>query len=381
MSLFGSATVGADNRRLLLTIRAGRMFRKASDNLIHPDTRSGVLTLVMEASGVIDMKWEAIKLHHAKAAGGSSDAANEGPASESTVVMPGGAKFQRVEKCKTGRVFVIDFDTRQLFYWLQEPEDAERDATTFRAIKSAIEGSTRQGGLGAQRTGAVSTASTAAVVAPSAVRPDAAGGIQLSALTSILGNLTGNQPAAAAAAGAASSSAAAPAAGGISAAQLASAMNVQRTPNINLNDVVRGEPANAAYRANPAHYMSRVYEHLPPGTDASANVSDFEIINNPEVQSAADVLDSALQDPNGYREILHSFNLQPPAGVPPSTWGLLQAILDEKPAEGSAAAAASSGNAVGAAASKPDEKPGDDADAAGGGSSASPSKPAGEEKK
>lgn len=336
MSLFGSSAIGADNRRILLTLRCGRMFKDAKDGLIHADPRSGVLTLTMEASGVIDMKWEALK-HGVK---GNADSAAEGPASESTIIMPGGAKFDRVAKCTTGRVFVVDFTSRQLFYWLQEQPDAERDATTFRALKSAIEGTTRQAAAGAAGRGSTS----------SAVRPDGAaaaggagGGIQLSALTNILSNLGAAPGAAGAGAGASASTAAATTGGartgggggGVSAAQLAAALgNVQqRGPNVRLVDVLRSEPAQAAYRADPALYMSRVHEHLPANTDPSADVNSFEVLHNPEFSGAASVLDSALADPAGYREILHAFGLQPPANAAPSTMGLIQAILAEKPVE------------------------------------------------
>jgi 26S proteasome regulatory subunit N13 len=339
MSLFGSSTIGADNRRLLLTLRAGRMFKSTQDNLIHPDVRSGILSFTMEASGVIEMKWEALAGDQKSSSSSSSSSTtapgNNNPPSESTVIMPGGAKFDRVTKCTTGRVFVIDFGSRQLFYWLQEQPDNERDQNYFRAIKNAVEGKTRQGASLSANSTTNAASSPSSATGNAAANANSQAGIQLAALQNILTNLGGPS--------ASSTSTTTATTGGNNAspspANNAQALSnlmsqMQRTaavPRVSLQDVIRSQPAQDALRADPAFYMSRLFEALPPGTDPSSDV--VENVMNPQFASSAASLSSALSDPDGYREIMHAFGLTPPAGVPPSPWGLIQAVLNEKPQE------------------------------------------------
>jgi hypothetical protein len=344
MSLFGSATIGADNRRLLLTLRAGRMFKNSQDNLIHPDVRSGILSFTMEASGVIEMKWEALagdsKNSSSSSSANASAPGNTNPPSESTVIMPGGAKFDRVTKCTTGRVFVIDFGTRQLFYWLQEQPDAERDQNYFRAIKNAIEGKTRQGASTATGGAAASSSSTTGGSSSSSAAANNnnnnQAGIQLAALQNILTNLGGPGTTSTTNNANATNASPSPANNAQSLAALMNQMsqNQQRghnVPRVTLQDVIRSQPAQDALRADPAFYMSRLFDSLPPDTDPAGDV--VENVMNPQFASSASALSSALADPDGYREIMHAFGLQAPAGVPPSPWGLLQAVLNEKPQE------------------------------------------------
>jgi hypothetical protein len=161
-------------------------------------------------------------------------------------------------------------------------------------------------------------------------------GIQLAALQNILTNLGGPGTTSTTNNANATNASPSPANNAQSLAALMNQMsqNQQRghnVPRVTLQDVIRSQPAQDALRADPAFYMSRLFDSLPPDTDPAGDV--VENVMNPQFASSASALSSALADPDGYREIMHAFGLQAPAGVPPSPWGLLQAVLNEKPQE------------------------------------------------
>eukprot|EP00668_Euglena_longa_P002446 GGOE01002852.1.p1 GENE.GGOE01002852.1~~GGOE01002852.1.p1 ORF type:complete len:249 (-),score=67.58 GGOE01002852.1:566-1204(-) len=84
------------------------MYRE--DGLVKADPRKGLVSLVLH-EGLVHFQWKDRKT---------------GAAEEDLIVFPQEATFYRVEKCTSGRVFVLDFkdNTRLFFYWLQEPSAA-----------------------------------------------------------------------------------------------------------------------------------------------------------------------------------------------------------------------------------------------------------------
>ena len=271
MSLFPQ--VHPDGRRPLVQFRAGRM--KKEGKLVTPEKKQGMLSMYRDASGMVELQWSA-----------------EGIEPETCMIFPGDATVQRVAKCTTGRVFVIDFKgTRQLFYWLQERSE-ERDADYLKLLKKNIEGD------------AASSSSNTSTSTSAASASTNSNNIQLSQLQSILGNLG-----------------ALPAAGAPAAA-------VPATQEIDLQKLLASPEMLAALREDPAFYMNCVHESLPEGSDSSSDVA--EQVRNPQASAGAALLQAALQTPEGFRELCTAFGIsQRPGRTPITALEFLECIIED----------------------------------------------------
>lgn len=181
--------------------------------------------------------------------------AEAGSDCETFILLKGQATVTRVSKCTTGRVFLIDVSgQRQAFYWLQD-KDSSRDDEYLKKLKTHLE------------------------VPPAAPKPPSqTSGLQIDALQRILADLGGSDAAAAAG------------------------------PEISLQDIVGSSLLLDALREDPAYYMSKLHEHLPPGTEPDADIVDE--IKNPQVSAAAAMLQAALQDPSGFKEVTSAFKIE-----------------------------------------------------------------------
>jgi len=300
MSLFGSTTVtNTTSRRVLLTLRAG--ICNLENGTVTPDPRGGVLTVSQESSGLVELRWE--------------PTANKG----APVVVPvvvGEAKVQRVAKVTTGRVFVVNCGARQVFFWLQDSPDAERDAQYFKQLQRAVEGKgTVRVNTDAAAPVPVSAPASGAAAAPALARgaiaaaANSAPQMDVSDFTRLLESM----------------GAAAPSAAGGS--------HNPTTARVRITDVMRAPGMRAALLADSAFYMTRLHDTLPSGVDASDDIVDQVI--NPQVGAAASALDAALQDPVGYNEIATAFGIRLLPGAAPTVAALLEAIAAE-PLEGAA---------------------------------------------
>lgn len=198
--------------------------------------------------------------------------AESGPQSENFILLKGQATVTRVNKCTTGRVLLIDVSgQRQTFYWMQD-KNTDHDEEQLKKLKQALE------------------------VAPSAApkqstSQSAASGLQIDALQRILADLGADV----------------------------------RGEEINLQDVIGSSLLLDALKEDPAFYMTRLHEHLPPGTEPDADIIDE--VKNPQVSAAAGLLQAALQDPSGFREITAAFKVNGTGSIGVNVF--LQRILDE----------------------------------------------------
>eukprot|EP00930_Biecheleria_cincta_P015283 TRINITY_DN1279_c0_g2_i1.p1 TRINITY_DN1279_c0_g2~~TRINITY_DN1279_c0_g2_i1.p1 ORF type:complete len:303 (+),score=87.70 TRINITY_DN1279_c0_g2_i1:52-909(+) len=80
------------------------------------------------------------------------------------------AYFERVEKCTTGRVYILRFTSsdKKMFFWMQEPKD-EKDAGNIKKFNDAIGATIPEKQTGA--TGAPATSATPATGATPAIDP------------------------------------------------------------------------------------------------------------------------------------------------------------------------------------------------------------------
>lgn len=104
----------------MLEFRAGKLYK--TGRTVRPDRRKGLLQLWVEETG-LKLKW--------------LDRRNQ-IVEDDIFLFPGEVSWQRVEQCTTGRVYVLDFGARQLFFWMQEP-DTEHDDQYARKINEYIE--------------------------------------------------------------------------------------------------------------------------------------------------------------------------------------------------------------------------------------------------
>lgn len=197
-----------------------------------------------------------------------------GSQSEQFILLKGQASVSRVAKCTTGRVFLIDVaGQRQTFYWLQD-KNTEHDDEFLKKLKAALE-----------------NPPTTAPKAASSSQP-APAGLQIDALQRILADLGADV----------------------------------RGQEIQLQDIISSSLLLDALREDPAFYMTRLHEHLPQGTAPDADIVDE--IKNPQVSASARLLQAALQDPAGFREVSAAFKVGG-SGNSVGVTAFLQRLLDE----------------------------------------------------
>lgn len=240
----------------LLQFRAGKMNK--SGNLVSPDKRRGVVALYGDPTGLIELHWT-----------------TEGSPAETTMIFPGDATVERVTKCTTGRVFVIDFHgARQLFFWLQEKSE-DRDEEYLKLLKRHIEG---------KKPGQTSTAS-----APANQAAQPGSSIDMSMLNNVLKNL-----------GAA--------------------------PEVHIQDILSSPQLAAALREDPAFYMTRLHAHLPTGTDPAGDV--VTEVCNAQFSATGALLEAALSQPDGFKELMQQFAITTSSRAA-GTSVFLEAVVEE----------------------------------------------------
>lgn len=239
-------------RKPLVQFRAGWMEFK--DNLVTPDPRKGLLTLVSDPTGAVEILW-------------TSETNND---SKSFVVFKGQSTVSKITKCTTGRVFLVDISSqRQLFFWLQD-KSSDRDEEHLKKMKQALESPAQAASKPQQTSSASST-------------------IQIDALQRILADLGGS------------------------------------ASQVNLQEVLGSGAVLEALKEDPAFFMARLHQHLPEGTEPDADI--VEQIRNPQVSAAAALLQAALEDQAGFREVAAAFHLQ--GSGERGANDFLQRIIDE----------------------------------------------------
>lgn len=314
MSLFfAPQTVGG--RPVLVQFRAGTMNIDAGTATA--DKRKGFASLIQNTSGLLELWWQ------------PQDPTQGSPVQ--TIITFGDATFDKVDKCTTGTVFALCLNgskepSHTRLFWLQEPNTREEDILT--KIKKLVgDAQCRKRLQAASRPAAAPT--TASTVGPSvtsnatatAPAPSAGskGPITNEALQAILQNLTRSRPA-----------------------------------DINLQQLLSSDETLAALREDPAYYMQRIGEHLPPN-HSSDIVAE---IRNPQAVAAAATLQAAVSEsPNTLNEVLGAFGLPKAAPTAAATaTALCEAIIKASEANAASPAAPSGGAAGSPSSPTPDTK-------------------------
>ncbi len=185
---------------------------------------------------------------------------------ESFVLIKGQATITRVSKVSSGRVFVVDVSSGQrlAFFWFQD-KATERDDELLKKMKQLLEAPQSQQASQSKSDGSR---------------------LQIDTLQRILADLGDN--------------------------------------NVNLQDVLASNVLLSAIKEDPAFYMTRLHEHLPPNTQPDSDVVDE--IKNPQVSATAAMMQAALHDQSGSRELASAFQL---SGNGVGTLEFLKRIIEE----------------------------------------------------
>eukprot|EP00999_Lentomonas_sp_LEN2_P002819 NODE_686_length_1261_cov_106.621693_g647_i0.p1 GENE.NODE_686_length_1261_cov_106.621693_g647_i0~~NODE_686_length_1261_cov_106.621693_g647_i0.p1 ORF type:complete len:339 (+),score=76.37 NODE_686_length_1261_cov_106.621693_g647_i0:77-1093(+) len=296
----------------LVTFKAGKMYQEGK--MVIPDKRKGQVTLVKNPhDGILHFQWKD---------------RFSGQMEDDRMCFPGDAKYYRVEKCTTGRVYVLDFTTNRLFFWLQEPKD-DKDAELCDKVNKALRGesveasSSPAGGENASTPTAGNTTPNAPTqstqpAAPTAARTGGAG--SMDALAAALGQHLG-QP-------------------GMSWTQTQPQPGEMDT----LRDLLRGSGSGGQNQPesrttvrlhhviDPAELdtlidnasdkeLEDMLDNLPAGTEGqSARERIRENLHCPQFRQSVQLLHAALSDPVAYQEIANGFGL--PEGANTNEFGV-----------------------------------------------------------
>ena len=269
-NLFGSAEQQAQGQgtQAALTFKAGKMHKTGTT--VRADTRKGQIVILGDQS-FIHFQWK--------------DRAT-GLVEDDLMVFKDEAEYFRVDKCTTGRVYVLQFkqgsNAVERFFWMQEPSE-EEDANYCKKINNFIKnpatcvagaggaaplgggladlhrqtggGGGGVGGGGAHRGGAARTP------------------IDMTTLQGILSDISGRVP---------------PAGGEQpqAAPQAAPAEPQRRAPDVELTDMFSQDSVRAVLSGDPAGFEQRLSEHFPEGIETSV----LEEIRSPQFRQSLELL-------------------------------------------------------------------------------------------
>eukprot|EP00670_Eutreptiella_braarudii_P003613 CAMPEP_0174302734 /NCGR_PEP_ID=MMETSP0809-20121228/59783_1 /TAXON_ID=73025 ORGANISM="Eutreptiella gymnastica-like, Strain CCMP1594" /NCGR_SAMPLE_ID=MMETSP0809 /ASSEMBLY_ACC=CAM_ASM_000658 /LENGTH=373 /DNA_ID=CAMNT_0015408657 /DNA_START=26 /DNA_END=1147 /DNA_ORIENTATION=- len=332
----------------LVQFRAGKMFKEG--NLVKPDKRKGLITLTMADDMLIHFQWKD---------------RYTGTVEEDLVIFPDEAVFSRVEKCTTGRVYLLDFKgtNRQIFYWVQEPKE-DKDEENCEKINQFINNPPPLRGGNSAAGGGQEAASGAG---GSSSAPGMLGQLDRNQLMGLLANLSGGSGAGAAAAGGSGAPATAAASGagggGVELEALQSILqglggavpgasapssnqpkpaSAQPAPpsvtDLNLQHVLDASEISSAAQASAEEFVKRLSEHLPPLPEGVSQEQHLlENLRSGQLRQTVGLFQSALSEPQSFNEIMTSFGLQPSptSNAPFGAQAFLDAILHAASQSGS----------------------------------------------
>nr|CCC93210.1 unnamed protein product [Trypanosoma congolense IL3000] len=214
-------------KECIIQFRAGKMI--LDGKLVVADEQKGMLSFSKDPEGIV-MCWTS-KSH-----------------SERHILIPGQVKFSRVEKCSTGRVFVLDFGDAKpaMFFWLQE-KSTENDEVYFTLIQEALS------------------------ISPQNFLKSE--GLSGKGYNSLCNNLSG-----------------------------------AGEQDVELASVVGSVGVLNALREDPDFFMCRLHQFLPVGTDPKSDIVEHVI--NPQVAAAATSLEMVLRNPGGFHNLCMAFDIK-----------------------------------------------------------------------
>lgn len=92
----------------MLSIKAGRAFRRGTTSWVDPQATKGLLGLAPGDDGLLHFTWK------------NRDTEN---IEDDLIIIPGDASFHRVAESTSGRIFVLKFESsdQKHFFWIQDP--------------------------------------------------------------------------------------------------------------------------------------------------------------------------------------------------------------------------------------------------------------------
>jgi len=316
-NLFAAANQAAGPKPLI-SFRAGKMFKEGG--LVRPDKRKGLIQLMQTDDMLIHFQWK--------------DRAT-GALEEDLVIFPDEATFGRVEKCTTGRVYMLDFKGagRQLFYWVQEPSE-DKDAENCLKIQRYLNNPPPFRGAPEPDLPGAPTPAAPATGVPTLAANHPLGQLDREQLMGLLAGMSGNNMGRG---GAPPDLAALQSVlqGFASQApvQPAAPPAAPPAPPVDLSHVVDAGEIVAQVQADPKAFVARLMEHLPPlppGVTPEQHLLDN--LRSSQLQQTVSLFGSALSDPQAFSEIMTSFHLQPaPQGPSFGPQAFLNAIQHAAP--------------------------------------------------
>jgi len=115
-NLFAPQASAAQQKDVLVEFKAGRMFKDSNTKWVRPDKRKGQVQLKQSGEdGLIHFVWKD---------------RSTGIVETDLIIFPEEASMRRLNECKTGRVYLLEFKTsdQKLFFWMQEgKEDKDQE--------------------------------------------------------------------------------------------------------------------------------------------------------------------------------------------------------------------------------------------------------------
>jgi len=112
--------------QVLVEFRAGKMTWGGPVNkTVKPDVRKGKVVLLNGEDSLMHLQWW--------------DRTKSPPAIEDDLIVINDAYFERIDKCKTGRVYLLRFTSsdKKMFFWMQEPKE-EKDKELIDKANASI---------------------------------------------------------------------------------------------------------------------------------------------------------------------------------------------------------------------------------------------------
>ncbi|XP_014252987.1 proteasomal ubiquitin receptor ADRM1 [Cimex lectularius] len=108
-ALFGSSAARGQNKNLV-EFKAGKMTMQGKT--VHPDKRKGLVYVYQSDDSLMHFCWKD---------------RTTGVVEDDLIIFPEDVEFKKVPQCTTGRVYILKFKSRKLFFWVQEPKTDKDD--------------------------------------------------------------------------------------------------------------------------------------------------------------------------------------------------------------------------------------------------------------
>eukprot|EP01064_Diplonema_japonicum_P015169 TRINITY_DN2292_c2_g2_i1.p1 TRINITY_DN2292_c2_g2~~TRINITY_DN2292_c2_g2_i1.p1 ORF type:complete len:318 (+),score=91.72 TRINITY_DN2292_c2_g2_i1:80-1033(+) len=284
-NLFGAAQ--QTGPKPALSFRAGKMHK--SGTTVRADTRKGMVQIIGD-QGFIHFQWKDRM---------------SGNIEDELMIFADEAKYFRVEKCTSGRVYLLQFQqgqsSKEFFFWMQEP-NTEKDDHYCTLINSFIkdprkcrpdsgdvpmEGYDLRDTTGSMSAGTQGTMSATGGSVGGAGAGVGGANIDLNTLQAILGGMRGGDAA------------------GAPQAAAQSLPTQQTQADVHLTDLFAQDAVRQILSGDKDAFEERLSEHFPEGIETST----LDEIRSPQFRQTLEILQAALSDPSAREELTTAFGL------------------------------------------------------------------------